>query len=64
VGRVGFSKRHVALAGKIENIEPVLQAVSGEQFFNVSPLDFGRLLDDPANAADNLRSYIGGFSFS
>src|SRR4051812_1716729 len=55
-------KRHAQLAGRIENIEPVLQAVSGEQFFNVSPLDFRKLLDDPANIADNLRSYIGGFS--
>jgi type I restriction enzyme M protein len=55
-------QRHAALAGKIENTEPVLQAVSGQQFFNISPLDFRRLLDDPANAADNLRSYIGGFS--
>src|SRR2546423_12726575 len=45
-------KRHAALAGRIENIEPVLRAVSREQFFNISPLDFRRLLDDPANAAD------------
>jgi type I restriction enzyme M protein len=55
-------KRHAELAGRIENVEPVLQAVAGEQFFNTSPLDFRRLLDDPANIADNLRSYIGGFS--
>jgi hypothetical protein len=27
-------KRHTSLAGRIENIEPVLQAVSGQQFFN------------------------------
>ena len=54
--------RHAELAGRIENLEPVLQAVSGEQFFNTSPLDFRRLLDDPANVADNLRAYIGGFS--
>jgi type I restriction enzyme M protein len=57
-------KRSEKLAGKIENIEPVLQAVSGEQFFNTSLLDFRRLLDDPANIADNLRSYIGAFSRS
>src|SRR5437899_12711321 len=35
------------LKGKVENIEPVLCSVSGEQFFNTSPLDFPRLLDDP-----------------
>ena len=55
-------KRHTELAGRIENIEPVLQAAAGEQFFNISPLDFRRLLDDPANIGDNLRAYIAGFS--
>src|SRR5437762_373790 len=55
-------KRHAQLTGRIENVEPVLQAISGEQFFNTSPLDFKKLLDDPANIADNLRAYIGGFS--
>jgi type I restriction enzyme M protein len=43
-------------------VEPVLCAVSGEQFYNTSPLDFRRLLDDPANVAGNFRSYIAGFS--
>lgn len=52
-------KRSERLAGRIENIEPVLQAVSGEQFFNNSPLDFRRLLDDPANIADNLAPTSG-----
>jgi type I restriction enzyme M protein len=55
-------KRHADLAGKIENIEPVLQSVAGQQFFNTSPLDFTRLLDDPSNIGDNLRAYITGFS--
>ncbi len=50
------------LKGKVENVEPVLCSVSGEQFYNTSPLDFPRLLDDPANVAGNLRSYIAGFS--
>src|SRR5438477_4285092 len=55
-------RRHAALAGRIENIEPVLQAVAGQQFFNTSPLDFRRLLDDPGHLADNLRAYIARFS--
>jgi type I restriction enzyme M protein len=54
--------RHAALQGRVENVEPVLCSVSGEQFYNTSPLDFRRLLDDPANVAGNLRSYIAGFS--
>jgi type I restriction enzyme M protein len=32
-------KRYANLTGRIENIEPVLQAASGQQFFNISPLD-------------------------
>lgn len=55
-------ERNTQLAGRIENVEPVLCSVAGEQFYNVSPLDFRRLLDDPNNIADNLRSYIAGFS--
>ena len=55
-------KRKVEVEGRIENLEPVLQATAGQQFFNTSQLDFRRLLDDPANVADNLRAYIGGFS--
>lgn len=55
--------RHEALKGAgIENVEPVLCAVSGEQFYNVSKLDLPRLLDDPANIADNLLGYLQGFS--
>ena len=55
-------ERAEALKGRVENVEPVLCSVSGEQFYNTSPLDFRRLLDDPANVAGNLRSYISGFS--
>ncbi|MGI8791921.1 MAG: HsdM family class I SAM-dependent methyltransferase, partial [Acidimicrobiales bacterium] len=52
------------LAGKVENVEPVLCQASGEQFYNTSPLDLRRLLDDPATIADNLRAYMAGFSTS
>jgi type I restriction enzyme M protein len=55
-------KKQASLKGKIENVEPVLRAVAGEQFFNTSPLDFRRLLDDPNRIADNVRAYIGAFS--
>lgn len=54
--------KHKQLAGKIENLEPVLQAVAGQQFFNTSPLTFTKLLDDPNTIADSLQLYIGGFS--
>ena len=54
--------RASTLKGRVENVAPVLESVAGEQFYNTSPLDFRRLLDDPANVAGNLRSYIAGFS--
>lgn len=50
------------LTGKIENVEPVLQTVAGQQFYNTSPLTFSKLLDDPDAIADSLHHYIGGFS--
>src|SRR3569623_585967 len=50
------------LKGKVENIEPVLCSVSGEQFFNTSAMDFSKLLDDPSHVAGHLRAYIAGFS--
>lgn len=52
------------LEGKVDNVEPVLCQTSGEQFFNTSPLDLRRLLDDPNTIGDNLRAYIAGFSAS
>lgn len=55
-------ERHSKLKGSIDNIEPVLCSVSGEQFYNTSPLDFRKLLDDPGQIAGNLRAYIAGFS--
>src|SRR5262245_10226534 len=46
------------LANRIVNVEPLLCRVSGEQFYNTSPLTMTRLLHDPSNIADNLRSYM------
>jgi type I restriction enzyme M protein len=43
------------LVGKIENVEPILLRTAGQPFYKTSPLDFDRLLDDPANLAGNLR---------
>ena len=55
-------EKHKQLAGRIENVEPALQAVSGQQFYNTSPLTFTKLLDDPDAIADSLKLYIGCFS--
>ncbi len=55
-------ERYERFKDTVEHIEPVLTQASGEQFFNTSPLTLTRLLDDPANLADQLRAYIAGFS--
>jgi type I restriction enzyme M protein len=34
--------------GRVDNIEPVLEGVTREQFFNTSKMDFKRLLDTSA----------------
>ncbi|MDA8292320.1 MAG: class I SAM-dependent DNA methyltransferase [Actinomycetota bacterium] len=54
--------RAAKLRGQVDNVEPVLCAVAGQRFYNTSPLDLPRLLDDPAQVAGNLRAYIAGFS--
>ena len=47
---------------KVDNVAPILEQVSGEQFYNISPLTFTKILDDPSTVADNLRAYLAGFS--
>jgi type I restriction enzyme M protein len=46
----------------LQNRAKVLERVAGVPFYNTSPLDFRRLLDDPEHIAANLRTYIAGFS--
>src|SRR6188472_3844276 len=55
-------ERDAELKGRVENVEPVLQAAAGEQFYNTSRHDFKSLLGDPAHLSGNLRNYIAGFS--
>ena len=52
------------LKGRVENIEPVLCAITGHDFYNISPLDFRKVLNDPGQVAGNLRGYIAGFSLA
>lgn len=46
----------------LQNIDPILNKVSGQEFSNTSKYDFEKLLADPDNIANNLRNYINGFS--
>ena len=55
-------ERYARIKDTIENVDPVLRNVAGEQFYNLNRLDLPRLLDDPGQLAANLRAYIAGFS--
>ena len=48
--------------GKVKDLAPILNRVTGVHFHNTSMLDFERLKDDPNHIADNINSYIKGFS--
>src|SRR3954453_8779690 len=50
------------LEGKINNPEEILLRTAGQPFFNTSPFNFARLLDDAPNLAANLRTYIRSYS--
>ena len=46
----------------LQNMDPILNKISGQNFNNTSKFDFEKLLADPDNIAANLRNYINGFS--
>lgn len=54
---------HAKIKAKPESIiRAKLTEITGRQFYNLSKLDFPRLLDDPNQLAPNLNSYINAFS--
>ncbi len=54
---------HEANRSREESVrEALLKQASGYEFYNTSPLDFGRLLDDPNGLPQHLAEYIAGFS--
>src|SRR5690554_1874435 len=46
----------------LQNVDPILNRISKQEFNNISNYDFEKLLTDPDNIASNLRNYINGFS--
>jgi type I restriction enzyme M protein len=50
------------LPARLENRDAPLQAAAGHRFYNLSPLDLPRLLDDPEHLKENLEAYIRAFS--
>jgi len=54
---------HEKLKGKSENIVYAkLKNITGVSFYNLSKLNFKKLLDDPNHLAQHLNSYINAFS--
>jgi type I restriction enzyme M protein len=49
------------LSGKLENVGPVLQPITGIDVYNTSPLTLRKVLADPNQVAGNLRAWIAGF---
>ena len=56
--------RAAQLAGRVDNLDPILQKVAGEQFYNTSRYDFATLIAAPDDLADNLKHYVASFSTS
>ncbi|MDP2240916.1 MAG: class I SAM-dependent DNA methyltransferase [Burkholderiales bacterium] len=56
-------KKHAEIKGKPDSVvRSLLHKVSGRPFYNLSKLDFKRLLDDPGHLAAHLNSYINAYS--
>lgn len=57
-----LEKYEALKGGKVQNLDPILNQVSGHNFHNISKFTFKKLKDDPDNLAANLTAFIKGFS--
>lgn len=56
-------EKHAALkGGKVHNLDPILNRITGVPFHNVSKLDFEKLKGDASNGGQDLNAYVKGFS--
>lgn len=54
-------ERNVDLSGKVD-VDPILKSVSGVGFYNTSPYDFQKLLEEPSQVARNFKNYLNSYS--
>lgn len=47
--------------GKVD-VDPILKTTSGVGFYNTSPYDFKKLLEDHSSIAKNFKNYLNGYS--
>lgn len=56
-------EKHAAMkGGKVQNLDPILNRITGVPFHNTSKLNFEKLKGNPSNIAQNLNAYVKGFS--
>lgn len=53
---------HNQYHGKLKDTDQILKHASGVAFFNTSPYDFKKLLEDPHGIAKNFKHYLNGYS--
>jgi type I restriction enzyme M protein len=53
---------HNQYHGKLKDTDQILKHASGVAFFNTSPYDFKKLLEDPHSIAKNFKHYLNGYS--
>lgn len=53
--------RMAALQGRVENVGPIFQAITGIEVYNTSRLTLKKILADPSQVAGNLRAWIAAF---
>lgn len=58
----GVLKKYEQYKGRLDDMDGILKQASGYSFYNTSPYDFKKLLDDPKNIGKNLRLYINAYS--
>src|SRR3954451_6916248 len=49
--------RLAALGGRVENVGPILQSITGIEVYNTSQLTLKKVLADPTQVAGNLRAW-------
>jgi type I restriction enzyme M protein len=55
-------KKNKSLKSRVKNVEKPLKIVAGQDFYNIHPLTFSKLLDDHSSIDRSLKLYLGGFS--
>ena len=47
---------------KVKDPDPILKRVAGAEFYNISPYDLKKLIEDPRNIAKNFKKYLNDYS--